>query len=240
MTEIAENLDRIRRHLPRQATLIAVSKTFDANAVREAYHAGQRNFGENKVQELLSKAQEVQDLPDIRWHFIGHLQSNKVKDLLRVPHLATVQSVDRLKVAQLLNERLEREGRELDVLIQVNTSSEESKYGCTPKEAPRLICEIAALPQLHIKGLMTIGKLGGSADEIRKCFRVLRTIAAQVEVEALPGVSMQTLSMGMTSDYEAALKEGSNMVRIGQAIFGKRHLPDQYYWPEKGQGGVTQ
>lgn len=239
MTEIAENLDGIRRQLPHQTTLIAVSKTFDANAVREAYRAGQRDFGENKVQELLSKAKELKDLPDIRWHFIGHLQSNKVKDVLRVPHLAMVQSVDRLKVAQMLSERLEREGRELNVLIQVNTSGEESKYGCTPEEAPSLIHEIAKLPSLHIKGLMTIGKLGGSADETRQCFRVLRTIAAQVEAEDIPGVSMETLSMGMTSDYQSALQEGSNMVRIGQAIFGKRHVPDQYYWPEKGQGGIA-
>jgi len=239
MTEIAENLDRIRRHLPHQATLIAVSKTFDANAVREAYRAGQRDFGENKVQELLSKSQALQDLPDTRWHFIGHLQSNKVKDVLRVPYLAMVQSVDRLKVAQMLNERLEREGRELDVLIQVNTSGEESKYGCTPDEAPSQIRRIAALPHLHIKGLMTIGKLGGSVDETRQCFGCLRTIAAQVEAESIPGVSMQTLSMGMTSDYEAALQEGSNMVRIGQAIFGKRHIPDQHYWPEKAQGGIA-
>lgn len=233
MTEITKNLNLIKQHLPEEVRLIAVSKTFDAAAVREAYLAGQRDFGENKVQELLLKSQTLSDLKDIRWHFIGHLQSNKARDVLRVPHLTMIHSIDRIKIAEILNEKLRQDGRFLDVLIQINTSGENSKYGSSPEKTLELVRHIAdTLPQLRINGVMTIGKLAGSSDEIQQCFSMLRKIAGEINAAAIPNVSMQILSMGMTSDYQIALKEGSNMVRIGQAIFGKRHIPDQHYWPE--------
>ncbi len=232
VASIGENLRAVLNPLPAHVSLVAVSKTFDADAVREAYAAGQRDFGENKVQELRSKAEACADLPGIRWHFIGHLQSNKVKDVLRVANLVMIHSVDRLKIAEMLNQQLSIENRRLEVLIQVNVSGEESKYGCAPEDTGYLVRAIAALPQLRIKGFMTIGKLGGTPWQTRQCFRSLRQVAAEITEAKIPSVGTQVLSMGMTSDFGIALEEGSTLIRVGQAIFGQRQTRDTYYWPE--------
>ncbi|EQC48237.1 pyridoxal phosphate enzyme, YggS-like family protein [Bacteriovorax sp. BSW11_IV] len=144
-----------------------------------------------------------------------------------------VHSIDRFKVAKMINDKLLSEDRTLDILIQVNTSNEDSKYGCHPLEAKKLVKEISALSQLRIKGLMTIGKLGGTIEETQDCFKTLQDIAKDIKLENIPNVSMDELSMGMTSDYKMAIEYGSTIVRVGQAIFGKRNLPDSHYWPEE-------
>lgn len=229
---IGEAIRHFHETLPESVILVAVSKTHGAEQVRLAYQAGQRDFGENKVQELFEKALSLQDLQDIRWHFIGHLQSNKVKLLLRVPNLFMVHSIDRLKTARLMDKHLASEGRSLPILIQVNTSNESSKYGCQAHQSLELIEEIAALKHLRISGLMTIGKLGGGEASARLCFSLLRNLQKDIIKEAKAEVALSHLSMGMTNDYEFAIREGSTIVRIGQAIFGKRMLPDSAYWPE--------
>ncbi len=202
-----------------------------------AYNAGQRDFGENKVQELLKKSEALSYLTDIRWHFIGHLQSNKVNQLLGVQNLYMVHTVDREKIARMLNHRLAESGRELKVLIQVNTSREESKYGCSPKQTEGLASFITGMPHLHLVGFMTIGKLGGTTREVGQCFSELKSVADQIKENFKEQLlrnswGVQHLSMGMTSDYREAIEEGSTMIRIGQAIFGKRRTPDSEYWPE--------
>ena len=231
-TSIGKAIRHFHETLPESVTLVAVSKTLGAEQVRLAYQAGQRDFGENKVQELLEKAQALQDLKNIRWHFIGHLQSNKLKLLLRVPNLYMVHSIDRLKTARLMEKRLANEGRKLPILIQVNTSNELSKYGCQPHQLLKLIEEITTFTHLQISGLMTIGKLGGGESSARLCFSLLRKLQKDITRESITDLTLPHLSMGMTNDYEVAVREGSTLVRIGQAIFGKRALPDSAYWPE--------
>ena len=167
----------------------------------------------------------------IRWHFIGHLQSNKVKALLMVPNLYMVHSIDRLKIAKLMEKRLTSEERSLRVLIQVNTSGETSKYGCKPEQASQLVDDVTSLTHLQISGLMTIGRLAGGEDSARECFLLLSQLREEIKTSKA-GKKLPHLSMGMTSDYKAALKEGSTMVRIGQAIFGERSTLDSEYWPE--------
>ena len=204
-------------------TLIAVSKTKPAELVAAAYGAGQRDFGENYVQEVVAKAPALPD--DVRWHFIGHLQSNKAKELLSVPNLHCVHTVDTLKLAQELQKRAAqlRPDRPLDIFVQVNTSEEESKSGCPPAEAAALCSSVReACPALRLVGLMCIGKYSsaeGGADEDFACLARCRAEAAAalgVEHESL------ALSMGMSHDYEAALAAGATHVRVGSTIFGAR------------------
>lgn len=136
----------------------------------------------------------------------------------------------------MINDKLLSEDRTLQIFIQVNTSNEESKYGCHPLDVINLVKEISALSQLKVKGLMTIGKLGGTNQETQKCFKILQDIAKNIKSENIPNISMNQLSMGMTSDYKIAIEYGSTMIRVGQAIFGKRNLPDSHYWPEQKKG----
>ena len=227
--QIKENIEYIRTQLPANTSLIAVSKTMAAERVRFAHtFAGQCDFGENKVQELLQKAEALADLKGLRWHFLGHLQKNKIKPLLRVSGLVLLHSLDSLSLAEKLNYHLALTSRQLNVLIQVNTSQEENKYGCRPEEALSLAQKIALdMPHLHIQGLMTIAKLGADPEENKACFQILRELKAEIKKRkiantAMDMLSMDILSMGMSSDYKAALSQGSTMVRIGQGIFGIR------------------
>ncbi len=214
---------------PAQVRLLPVSKTKPEATLRLAYAAGCRLLGENKVQEAHQKWEAMQDLSDLRWSVIGHLQTNKAK---LVAHFATeFQALDSLRVAQALDRHLQTEGRSLDVFVQVNTSGEASKYGLTPEDVPGFIKELPALSALRVRGLMTLALFSGEAERVRQCFIVLRTLRDQLRQSAPAGVSLDELSMGMSGDFEIAIEEGATVVRVGQAIFGARALPDSHYWP---------
>ena len=228
MSHIAENLQAVHARIERAANaagrssesihLLAVSKTFPAEDVRAAFDAGQRAFGENYVQEGLAKIEALIDLrAHIEWHFIGPLQSNKTRPVAE--HFDWVHSVDRLKIAQRLSEQRPDAMPPLNVCLQVNVSGEASKSGVTLEEAPTLARAIAALPRLRVRGLMSIPEPVDSLQAQREPHRTLRTLFDTLRAE---GLALDTMSMGMSSDLEAAVLEGATIVRIGTAIFGKR------------------
>ncbi|CAM3376265.1 Pyridoxal phosphate homeostasis protein [Bordetella sputigena] len=205
---------------PAEVALLPVSKTFPAEQIRAAAALGLRRFGESKMQEIRDKAAALADCA-IDWVVIGHLQTNKAKDAARLA--AEVQSLDRLDLAQALDRRLEQEGRALDVLVQVKTSDEPSKYGLEPAELPGFVRTLARdYPALRVRGLMTLAVNSDDDDAVRACFRTLRTWRDRLRDEAIPGVDMRRLSMGMSGDFELAIQEGSTEVRIGSALFGAR------------------
>ncbi|NII10066.1 YggS family pyridoxal phosphate-dependent enzyme [Oleiagrimonas sp. C23AA] len=202
---------------PGSVQILPVSKTFPADTVRQAASLGLTRFGENKVQEIREKAAALADL-SLEWVVIGHLQTNKAKDVARLA--AEVQSLDRLDLAQALQRRLDLEGRQLDVLVQVKTSSEDSKFGLAPQDLPAFLDTLAAdYPALRVRGLMTLAEHSDDEAVVRGCFARLR----QLREEALArGHALERLSMGMSGDFEWAIAEGSTEVRIGSAIFGAR------------------
>ncbi|MGV3523795.1 MAG: YggS family pyridoxal phosphate-dependent enzyme [Candidatus Sericytochromatia bacterium] len=202
---------------PDSARLIVVSKTVPVPRLREALAAGAFLLGENKAQELREKAPQLLET-GVQWHFIGQLQTNKIKDIL--PWTALLHSLDRLELAQKLSTRLVALGRELPVLVQVNTSAEDSKAGVEPAAALELLKRVADLPGLKLQGLMTIGRLGGSELQTRDCFRRLVDLQQAAQNHDLP--PLYELSMGMSGDFEWALEEGATLVRVGSAIFGER------------------
>lgn len=198
--------------------LLPVSKTFSAEAVREAAALGLRRFGENKTQEIRQKADPLAEL-GLSWVMIGHLQTNKVKDVVR--DVAEVQSLDRLELADALQRRLETASRSLDVLIQIKTSPEPSKFGLPPEELPALLSHLQqSCPALRVQGLMTMAIHSEDSAAVRACFRRLRKLRDAVATPQLP---MARLSMGMSADFELAIEEGSTEIRIGSTLFGARH-----------------
>lgn len=198
--------------------LIAVSKTFPAEAISDAYGAGLRTFGESRAQDLRKKADIL--APDINWHFIGHLQTNKIKYVAAVATL--IQSIDSLHTAGALDQFCKRRGLTCDVLMQVNTSGETSKFGVKPQEAIETFLNIQEnLKEIKLKGLMTIGPFTDDKKKIRSAFSVLREIRDKLRDHTSPE-SIAVLSMGMSHDYNIAIEEGSTMIRIGTALFGKR------------------
>lgn len=199
--------------------LLAVSKTFPADAVRAVYAAGQRAFGENYVQELQTKAAELADLA-IEWHFIGPLQSNKTRIVAETAHW--VHAIDRLKIAERLSAQRPAHLPPLQVCVQVNVSEEDSKSGCSPADAPALLQAVAALPGLQLRGLMCIPEPTQDAATLAARFGVLRQLQQQM---AAQGLVLDTLSMGMSADMAQAIAAGSTLVRVGTAIFGARHYP---------------
>ncbi len=182
--------------------------------------AGLFRFGENKVQEILRKHEELGD-KKVEWHFIGNLQTNKVRKLLDVP-TKYIHSVDRLELAVELDRQLQKRGESREVLLEVNTSGEPSKSGAQPESAVELMRTVAQFDTLKVKGLMTIGALSERDDEVRRCFIRLRELFVQARDEAIDKVEMLELSMGMSGDFEIAIQEGATMVRVGTAIFGER------------------
>jgi pyridoxal phosphate enzyme (YggS family) len=198
--------------------LLAVTKTFPGVTVREAFHAGQRSFGENYVQEGVDKIAELADLrPEIEWHFIGPLQSNKTR--LVAENFDWVQTVDRVKIAQRLSEQRPAHLPPLQVCIQINTSAEASKSGAEPADALALAREVALLPRLKLRGVMA---LPAPSDDHETQKRALRDVRRLYEELISAGIPLDTLSMGMSNDLEAAVAEGSSMLRVGTALFGKR------------------
>ncbi len=228
MSHIADHLLDVRRRIAEAARsanrsadtirLLAVSKTFPAEDVRAAFDAGQRAFGENYVQESIAKIEALADLrAQMEWHFIGPLQSNKTRPVAE--HFDWVHSVDRLKIAQRLSEQRPATLPPLNVCLQVNVSGEASKSGVAPEEAPALGRAIAELPNLRLRGLMSIPEPAEDPAAQRAPHRTLRQLYETMRAE---GLALDTLSMGMSGDLEAAVLEGATIVRIGTAIFGKR------------------
>jgi pyridoxal phosphate enzyme (YggS family) len=196
--------------------LLAVSKTRTVEEIREAYSVGQRSFGENYLQDAIAKIEQLQDL-DIEWHFIGRVQSNKTR--LIAENFHWVHSVDSLKQALRLNEQRPATLPPLNICLQINIDAEDSKGGTTQQQSTELIREIAQLPRLHLRGLMTLPAPATELEEQRRPFRMLRELRDQIATPELP---LETLSMGMSADLEAAIAEGATMVRVGTAIFGPR------------------
>lgn len=215
---------------PQDVKLLLATKTVPAERIEIALRAGQTLIAENKVQELKDKFEYLTTIPHVN-HFIGHLQTNKIKDILKY-NVSCIHSVDRFDLAEKLHQRLLKENKTMDVLIQVNTSFEDSKYGASPTEVLDLVRQIATLNTLQIKGLMTIGLLSAEAKKIRQCFQLLKHIQQEIIALHIPQVSMEELSMGMSGDLEIAIAEGATIVRVGTAIFGQRPTPDSYYWNE--------
>jgi PLP dependent protein len=227
---IADTCQRIGRD-PSSVRLLPVTKTVPAERLRIAFAAGCHEMGENKIQEAREKSEALQDL-DIKWAIIGHLQTNKAKYLARFAN--EFQALDSLKVAEELDKRLQNEGRAIDVYVQVNSSGETSKFGLPPEEVRAFVQQLPNYSSLRIKGLMTLAIFSTDHDRVRECFVKMRDIQAMLRQEAPAGLSFDELSMGMSGDYELAIEEGATVVRVGQAIFGKRPLPDSHYWPGLG------
>lgn len=201
-----------------EVTLIAVSKTKPVEMLWEAYRAGVRDFGENRALELLDKYEALPK--DIRWHMIGHLQRNKVKYLVGRVYL--IHSVDSLRLAQEIQKEAEKKQVQADILVEVNVAGEESKFGGSLENTLQLVQEIALLPSVHIRGLMTVAPYVQDPEENRGIFRNLKQLAVDIERESIDNVSMNVLSMGMTGDYQVAVEEGAAYVRVGTGIFGDR------------------
>jgi len=227
---IADTCKRIGRD-PSSVRLLPVTKTVPAERLRIAFAAGCHEMGENKIQEAREKSEALRDL-NIKWSIIGHLQTNKAKYLARFAN--EFQALDSLKVAEELDKRLQSEGRAIDVYVQVNSSGEASKFGLAPEDVRAFVSQLPNYSSLRIKGLMTLAIFSTDHDRVRQCFIKMREIQNMLRQEAPIGLSFDELSMGMSGDYELAIEEGATVVRVGQAIFGKRPLPDSHYWPGIG------
>lgn len=241
INEIKNNLAAIRQCMaaacirvdrdPSSVRLLPVTKTVPAERLRLAYAAGCHEMGENKIQEAREKSETLKDL-DIKWAIIGHLQTNKAKYLARFA--SEFQALDSLKVAEELDKRLQIEGRGMDVYVQVNSSGEASKFGLAPDDVGAFVAQLPNYSSLRIKGLMTLAIFSTDHVRVRECFIKMRALRDMLRQEAPATLSFEELSMGMSGDYEIAIEEGATVVRVGQAIFGKRPLPDSHYWPGLG------
>jgi len=236
MNFIVENIANIKSRIkssaefsgrnPNEIKLLLATKTVSAENIKIAIETGETLIGENKVQELIEKAEILKAIPHQK-HFIGHLQTNKIKEVIK--YADCIQSVDRIELAEKLQKRLEFENKSIDIFIQVNTSYEESKFGISPENALNFAQQVKQLDRLNIKGLMTIGLFSAETEQVRKCFRLLKSIQNEMLQK---DISVNELSMGMSGDLETAIEEGSTIIRVGTAIFGKRLYPDSYYWTE--------
>ena len=204
---------------PSEVTLLPVSKTFSDLAIREAVGLGFHRFGENRTQEIVQKAPLLQDC-QVQWVVIGHLQTNKAKEVAR--YASELQSLDRLDLAEALERRLQLEGRSLDVLVQVKTSPEDTKSGLEPDALISFLRQVSQYPTLRVKGLMTMAVLSEDEAAVRACFAQLKRLRDQALAEGIDGVSLDRLSMGMSGDFELAIEQGSTEIRVGSAIFGSR------------------
>lgn len=216
---------------PEDVKLLLATKTVSSDRIAIALKSGYTLIAENKIQELKEKYDALKSIPHTN-HFIGHLQTNKIKDVLKYD-INCIQSVDRIDLAEKLHQRLILENKSIDVLIQVNTSDEESKFGIHPEYAVELVRQVAQMERIRIKGLMTIGLFSADADKVRECFRLLKNLQQEIIRLNIPRVEMQELSMGMSGDLEIAIEEGATIIRVGTAIFGQRDTPDSFYWNEK-------
>lgn len=214
---------------PDEVKLLLATKTVPTEKIAIALSEGIHLVGENKVQELKAKYDYLSE-SNAAFHFIGHLQTNKIKDVLKYANC--IQSVDRADLIHKLDQRLQYEGRSLDVFLQVNTSYEDSKFGVRPEEALALATEMSKFDTLKVKGLMTIGLFSAETEKVRRCFQLLKQLQLKIQEQGLPNFDLKELSMGMSHDFETAITEGATIIRVGTAIFGDRIYPDSYYWNE--------
>ena len=225
---LKENLQQVQNNIlqacrkagrdEKEVTLIAVSKTKPVEMLQEIYDAGIRTFGENKVQEMMDKEEVMPK--DIKWHMIGHLQRNKVKYLMG--KTALIHSVDSLRLAEEISAQSVKHQVETDILIEVNIAAEETKFGISKEETIALVTEVSKLPNVHIKGLMTIAPFVDNPEDNRNYFKEIKQLSVDIKQKNIDNVSMDILSMGMTGDYMVAIEEGATMVRVGTGIFGAR------------------
>ena len=225
---IAENYKQVKENIaqacravgrnPEEVTLIAVSKTKPVEMLQQAYDAGARCFGENKVQEIMDKYPCLPE--DIKWHMIGHLQRNKVKYI--VDKVAMIHSVDSLRLAEAIEQEAKKQNVKVPVLIEVNVAGEESKFGLKPEEVLPFLETVSNFEHLQVKGLMTIAPYVENPEENRQIFRQLKKISVDIDQKNINNINMSVLSMGMTGDYQVAVQEGATMVRVGTGIFGDR------------------
>ncbi len=201
-----------------KTTLIAVSKTKPVEMIREAYDAGIRDFGENRVQEIVEKYPVLPK--DIRWHLIGHLQTNKVKYI--IDKVAMIHSVDSLRLAEEISRQAVKHNVTMDILIEVNVAGEESKFGVSVSDAPGLCMQISALDNIRVRGLMTVAPIVEDEEQNRAVFCALRQLLVDIQAKNIDNVNMDCLSMGMSGDYYVAVEEGATFVRVGTSIFGNR------------------
>lgn len=219
--------ERVGRQ-PGDVRLLPVSKSVSAERLQPAIAAGCRKFGENRVQEGLEKATALRGL-GLRWSIIGHLQSNKAKHVARFAH--ELQSLDSLKLARLLDRHLQSQGRTLDVFVQVDSTEEGARYGLPPEEVPAFVNALEPFETLRLRGLMTLALFSAEDRRVRACFGRMRALRERLQQGGSDPERYAELSMGMSGDFEAAIEEGATVVRIGQALFGPRPLPDSHYWP---------
>ena len=228
MHDIQKNIEEVKEKVAEaclrsgrrkeDVTLIAVSKTKPAELLMEAYRAGARDFGENKVQEILEKAPKLPG--DIRWHMIGHLQKNKVRQV--IDKVVLIHSVDSVALAEQIEKEAAKKNLTIDILLEVNVAEEESKFGFHLEEVPAAAEAIAKLPHVRIKGLMTIAPFVENSEENRDVFQKLHQLQVDMQRKNIDNITMSALSMGMTGDYETAVEEGATMIRVGTGIFGAR------------------
>ena len=221
LASVQKNIEEACKNADRSAeevTLIAVSKTKPVEMLREAYDAGARVFGENKVQEIADKYDQMPS--DVKWHMIGHLQRNKVKYI--IDKVAMIHSVDSLRLAETIEKEAAKKDICMPILIEVNVAEEESKFGLKVEEVLPLIEEISSYSHIQVKGLMTIAPFVANPEENRDVFRKLKKLSVDIAAKNINNINMSVLSMGMTNDYQVAVEEGSTMVRVGTGIFGER------------------
>lgn len=226
LKNVEENIEAACKRAGRsrdEVTLIAVSKTKPLEMLREIYDAGTRHFGENKVQELCDKMEQMPS--DIQWHMIGHLQRNKVKYI--VGKVALIHSVDTYRLAEEINIQAKKRNITVPILVEVNIAGEESKFGISAEDAILLVEDISKLENVQIKGLMTIAPYVADPEENRLYFRRIKQLSVDITNKNIDNVSMEILSMGMTGDYEVAIEEGATMVRVGTGIFGARNYSNK-------------
>lgn len=226
---VRENLEVVEKNIRKacqragrsesDVTLICVSKTKPVEMIREAYEAGKREFGENKAQELKEKFEQLPQ--DIKWHFIGHLQTNKIKYIIGKACL--IHSVDSYHLAEAIEKECIKKNAEADILVEVNVAQEASKFGLKLEDTMSLVEQISGLPHLHIRGLMTIAPYVQDPEENRGIFRQLKKLSVDIRAKNIDNVDMSVLSMGMTGDYQVAVEEGATHVRVGTGIFGERN-----------------
>ena len=226
---LAENLQQVNANIekacaavgraPSEITLVAVSKTKPVSMLQEAYDAGARVFGENKVQEIMDKYDQLPS--DIQWHMIGHLQRNKVKYI--IDKVAMIHSVDSLRLAQTIEQEAAKKDLVMPILLEVNVAEEDTKFGLKVEEVLPLLEQISSFSHIQVKGLMTIAPFVENPEENREVFRTLKKLSVDISAKNINNVTMSVLSMGMTGDYQVAVQEGATMVRVGTGIFGERN-----------------
>ncbi len=221
LKEIYENIKKSKAKSPynQDVTLIAVSKTKPVEFISEAYAAGQRDFGENKVQEICAKKDLLPS--DIRWHMIGHLQTNKVRQVIDKVYM--IHSVDSLHLAETINEEAYKKGIVMKILVQVNISGEESKFGIEPQKAADFARRLSEMKNIEMQGLMTIAPFTENPEESRRFFHDLKKLSIDIGALNIDNISVKHLSMGMSGDYRTAIEEGATIIRVGTSIFGERN-----------------